>query len=656
MDTNKIDQTHQIEFGRQVKRLTIKILIIHTVSFLIFTAAGVFYTESLKKALSQQMASTMKRSILLGDHRQAILEAEHLATTQFISIAYTQSDHLVFSLPGIAKAPPMEAPRGIKRLVYSQYSYPILFDQNNTGRLGDIIFTYNRLESFPFVFVIWSILAVFLFIFMRRARNDLLLIQKNSIESKKALVLAGVASRVSHDLRSPVTALDSFLESTAALPENDRVLARKAVQGIKDIANTLLTESKDIALTEFKLEEKTERVLISALIENVISEKRLLLRQRKGIEIVFEVADGCFTIFSELNALELTRALSNLIDNSIAALFGMGRITIGLSAGGDTGKKQFLITIKDNGVGIPPEVIAQLGKSKITDGKQEGQGLGFYTASKTIKAFGGQIEVASVYCVPDVSGTTIRITLPKSEPPAWFSSTINLSQGDLVIVLDDSPSVHDVWKKKFSISGVNHLVKLHCFSRSADFETFIGTLDASDLRRTVFLMDYELIGEQKNGLDVIESSGIAERSFLVSSRWSERDVLFRAERMGVRVIPKEVLNYIKIDIIDASAGLTVLIDDSELVGDNWSLIAKKKNKDFLYFRSVDEFAAKAPKIPRSAAIYIDSDLGDGRRGEVAAKGIYEQGFLNISLTTGHLRSDFKECAWIRNVIGKRPPF
>ena len=119
---------------------------------------------------------------------------------------------------------------------------------------------------------------------------------------------------------------------------------------------------------------------------------------------------------------------------------------------------------------------------------------------------------------------------------------------------------------------------------------------------------------------------------------------------------KEVLNYIKIDIIDASAGLTVLIDDSELVGDNWSLIAKKKNKDFLYFRSVDEFAAKAPKIPRSAAIYIDSDLGDGRRGEVAAKGIYEQGFLNISLTTGHLRSDFKECAWIRNVLGKRPPF
>ena len=49
-------------------------------------------------------------------------------------------------------------------------------------------------------------------------------------------------------------------------------------------------------------------------------------------------------------------------------------------------------------------------------------------------------------------------------------------------------------------------------------------------------------------------------------------------------------------------------------------------------------------------------LGGGVRGEEIAKEIYEKGFTNLYLTTGHPKEAFPAMHWIRGIVGKGAPW
>ena len=51
-------------------------------------------------------------------------------------------------------------------------------------------------------------------------------------------------------------------------------------------------------------------------------------------------------------------------------------------------------------------------------------------------------------------------------------------------------------------------------------------------------MDYDLLGDARNGLDVIRELGIAEQSILVTSYYDEDVVRRSCLDMGVHMVPK----------------------------------------------------------------------------------------------------------------------
>ncbi|MBI4655550.1 MAG: hypothetical protein HY746_02260, partial [Elusimicrobia bacterium] len=53
---------------------------------------------------------------------------------------------------------------------------------------------------------------------------------------------------------------------------------------------------------------------------------------------------------------------------------------------------------------------------------------------------------------------------------------------------------------------------------------------------------------------------------------------------------------------------------------------------------------------------IDSELGDGIKGEDIAKTLNEKGFSNIYLETGHPAENFAHLSFIKKVISKEPPW
>jgi putative nucleotidyltransferase with HDIG domain len=109
----------------------------------------------------------------------------------------------------------------------------------------------------------------------------------------------------------------------------------------------------------------------------------------------------------------LKQILMNLVKNAIEALPRGGLIEI-INKGQvhHDGRVYFALGIKDNGAGMPPEVLSQL-FSPVRSAKAGGnRGLGLSIVNELVKKLGGSISCASTS-----AGTTFNILLPAREIP-----------------------------------------------------------------------------------------------------------------------------------------------------------------------------------------------------------------------------------------------
>lgn len=100
----------------------------------------------------------------------------------------------------------------------------------------------------------------------------------------------------------------------------------------------------------------------------------------------------------------------------------------------------------------------------------------------------------------------------------------------------------------------------------------------------------------------------------------------------------------------------VLVDDDELTRLTWETRAAKNKVDLKTFKSIEDFNTSKAEIERNALIYIDSDLGNGSKGEDLALALHKDGFTNISLATGYRAEKFDHLKFLKSVIDKSVPF
>ncbi|HBB65858.1 MAG TPA: hypothetical protein DCZ93_00870, partial [Elusimicrobia bacterium] len=259
-------------------------------------------------------------------------------------------------------------------------------------------------------------------------------LQKASrLESELAVSKAtsDLAAQVAHDIRSPLAALGAAAKGLE-MPEDQRKLVEGAVSRMQGIADDLLQRYR--APSTAPAPEKTAVYALGGLIEQVLSEKRLQHKDKTGLKIEFNASP--VEIKALVKPKELQRLLSNLVNNSVEAFGGPGKIDVSLSA--LDGK--VLIEVKDNGKGIPPEILAKLGQKGETHGKAGGNGLGLYHARTTVEGWGGNFKIES----EQGKGTSVLIALPRAETPA----------GKMAILLDDDMLVHMNWKLAAKAAGV----------------------------------------------------------------------------------------------------------------------------------------------------------------------------------------------------------
>lgn len=219
-------------------------------------------------------------------------------------------------------------------------------------------------------------------------------------------------SVASHQLKTPLTYIDWGLEALngdATLSDSQKEIvlgALKASKLLSEIVESLL----DIARIEegrfgYKFEEADASEFLGKILERAMPEAT-----RAGVRLYFEKPPTPLPkIFIDPQRLAL--AISNLLDNGIRYNVKNGDVIV--SAAQMEGKPFIEISIKDTGIGIPPDAVKKLfGKFYRADNaiksQTEGTGLGLYISKNIIEAHGGEIRVESELN----RGTIFYFTLP----------------------------------------------------------------------------------------------------------------------------------------------------------------------------------------------------------------------------------------------------
>jgi PAS domain S-box-containing protein len=351
-----------------------------------------------------------------------------------------------------------------------------------------------------------------------------------------------LARKVAHDINSPLAALKMMIPLCTEIPENKRMLLIRATEGILDIANNLLSnyqKQKDPTTSEV---EPRQPLLVSDLLIQLLSEKKMQYRNRP-ITIDTVIANDAQFAFIKMQTTEFRRSISNLINNAVDALENNthGQVTIQLTADDNT----VVVEIRDDGKGLTSEMIEKIqNRQRFTEGKKNGNGLGLQQAWDTLEYNEGAMEVQSTLG----KGTSIQLTFPRITAAKWIAQEIHLNPDNIIVILDDDESIHTAWNLRFSplLTSYSDL-QLHHFTQGQDALNFFAALNEEETSRVIFLSDFELLHQERNGLQIVEASGI-QRAMLVTSYYANPKIREATDRLGIKVLPKQMASIIPIYI------------------------------------------------------------------------------------------------------------
>ncbi len=234
-----------------------------------------------------------------------------------------------------------------------------------------------------------------------------LVVQKENMQ-----ILADFIRDASHDLKTPLTVIQSslYLLQRSPDPERKKQHALNIEQQVTRLAQLI-----DDQLMTVKLDSTAEFTFENIDLNRVVREVTIsvspLVEQQK-LSLVEELSENLPRIRADEE--KLIRALRNLVENAISYTLAGGTVTIRTF----TEAQQIICEVQDTGIGITetdlPHIFERFFRADRARSTQTGgSGLGLPIAHKIVQAHGGSIEAKSTFGV----GSTFRLCLPADASP-----------------------------------------------------------------------------------------------------------------------------------------------------------------------------------------------------------------------------------------------
>lgn len=240
-----------------------------------------------------------------------------------------------------------------------------------------------------------------------------LVLETIMLRNEKEMLREHFAAIVSHELKSPLGAVQQNLYSLAdelegKIDQAQQEKVRRLQERIKELVSLINTWLRVISVDISKIADQFVELDLLPIVEHSI-ETVDSQAVRKDITISLVTGDGGFKIKGDQGTL--TEAIINLLTNSIKYTHMGGKVDVEVSQD----RSHALISVADNGVGIAEEdirfIFADFYRGKNLPEGERSSGLGLSITKRIIEAHQGLIDVESTLG----KGSKFTIKLPLSE-------------------------------------------------------------------------------------------------------------------------------------------------------------------------------------------------------------------------------------------------
>jgi signal transduction histidine kinase len=209
--------------------------------------------------------------------------------------------------------------------------------------------------------------------------------------------LGEMAAIVAHEVKNPLSGIRGALQIIGSrLPADNR--DRPILKDIQERLDALNELLEDLLLFARPKEPRTAPAEVRPLIETTVG----LFKRDPGMAgVSVSVLGDSPTVLAD--AEQLRRVFLNLLINAGQAMDGHGVVHVVVSSKDGTCE----IAVKDEGPGIPPEVLERMFEPFFTT-KHHGTGLGLPTARRIVERHGGTLQVSS----SPGGGALVLVSLP----------------------------------------------------------------------------------------------------------------------------------------------------------------------------------------------------------------------------------------------------
>lgn len=217
-------------------------------------------------------------------------------------------------------------------------------------------------------------------------------------------------STVSHDLRSPLTAILGYvelIERAGPVNELQQEFIRRVQASVQNITH-LVDDLVNLGRIEAGFDTRRETFSLKQVLEHAIENFKKAL-ERKGHRLIMELPEDLPLFLG--NPVQIRQMFEHLLDNAIKYTPPGGQITIH----GALEQEQIILQFRDTGIGIPvadlPFIFDKFYRASNAGTEVAGSGLGLAIVKSIVESHQGRIWVESTLG----QGTTFTIVLPVTE-------------------------------------------------------------------------------------------------------------------------------------------------------------------------------------------------------------------------------------------------